>query len=765
MNDAGKIEVRFTVANAEVVRQALANLGKDGEKALKQFDASAQPANKSMLALSDIVEQIKGKAAGLAAEGGSTASVLMKWGPAGIAAGAALGGVYLALSNVVEISERFAGKAQGFRDTAAALELTTTQFQAIVDAGGKVGITSEQVAQGLSRVGAGAREARDAQGALFDTVRKVSPELANQLLVARDTAKVVDILAQAYQRATNSGDRLAIAKLMGKDAAFPGLLQQINAAGGVVGLTQAFSPEAVPQSTIDRVAKIKVEIDQINERTATLWGEAFSGPTLEAQKKSAEFWNEIAQHARDFTLSSDMRSYMDWARVAMAVPRGLTQLVVGPKAAEDVFGPAPDLGSALQKYGLERQRASLQSQIVAENDPAKVQKLTGELEKVNTQLAQYAKLRVTITKPADDVPLPQARPADAGPGASGDGNVNAAAQLNLFRERIALLGQAATPQEQYELHEKEIAAAVAKGGVAEETATRARIAAWNAKNQVIALTRTRLGVISEEQMLASRMADLDDQQAKGFIRNAEERAAAERIVRKEVKDAADAMALRGSSTPALTQLSQEAGDLTKQLDNGLAGSLRGIGSEFSLLNQSGDTVAQKLSNIALRFADVALQAAIMNSIVRPAASGLASLFGGFSIASIFGGGSAGDPTGSADGNVFQFGRIQPFAKGGILNGPMLFPMANGAGLAGEAGPEAIIPLSRDGKGRLGVNMSGASGGGHSFVYSPTIDARNSAAGETARLAGIIARDRKDFEKNMRKVIAGWQSSAPLVISG
>ena len=97
MNDAGKIEVRFTVANAEVVRQALANLGKDGEKALKQFDASAQPANKSMLALSDIVEQIKGKAAGLAAEGGSTASVLMKWGPAGIAAGAALGGVDLAL--------------------------------------------------------------------------------------------------------------------------------------------------------------------------------------------------------------------------------------------------------------------------------------------------------------------------------------------------------------------------------------------------------------------------------------------------------------------------------------------------------------------------------------------------------------------------------------------------------------------------------------------------------------------------------------------
>jgi phage-related minor tail protein len=51
----------------------------------------------------------------------------------------------------------------------------------------------------------------------------------------------------------------------------------------------------------------------------------------------------------------------------------------------------------------------------------------------------------------------------------------------------------------------------------------------------------------------------------------------------------------------------------------------------------------------------------------------------------------------------------PFAYGGVVNKPTLFPMANGAGLMGEAGPEAIMPLRRTASGRLGVESSGGVG--------------------------------------------------------
>jgi phage-related minor tail protein len=60
----------------------------------------------------------------------------------------------------------------------------------------------------------------------------------------------------------------------------------------------------------------------------------------------------------------------------------------------------------------------------------------------------------------------------------------------------------------------------------------------------------------------------------------------------------------------------------------------------------------------------------------------------------------------ADGAPFSQGRVMPFAKGGVLSGPTTFPMRGGMGLMGEAGPEAIMPLSRGSDGRLGVRAQG-----------------------------------------------------------
>ncbi len=54
------------------------------------------------------------------------------------------------------------------------------------------------------------------------------------------------------------------------------------------------------------------------------------------------------------------------------------------------------------------------------------------------------------------------------------------------------------------------------------------------------------------------------------------------------------------------------------------------------------------------------------------------------------------------------GGVTAFAKGGIVAAPSYFPLSNGLGLMGEAGPEAILPLRRGSDGRLGVASGGAS---------------------------------------------------------
>jgi tape measure domain-containing protein len=81
----------------------------------------------------------------------------------------------------------------------------------------------------------------------------------------------------------------------------------------------------------------------------------------------------------------------------------------------------------------------------------------------------------------------------------------------------------------------------------------------------------------------------------------------------------------------------------------------------------------------------------------------------------------------AKGGVFGNG-ISKFASGGIVGSPTLFKFANGGttqtGLMGEAGPEAIMPLSRGAGGKLGVNASGlreAMGGGPGMGGSPVLN--------------------------------------------
>lgn len=77
---------------------------------------------------------------------------------------------------------------------------------------------------------------------------------------------------------------------------------------------------------------------------------------------------------------------------------------------------------------------------------------------------------------------------------------------------------------------------------------------------------------------------------------------------------------------------------------------------------------------------------------------------------------------NATGNAFDGGNILPFAKGGsftnsVVSSPTFFPFANGTGVMGEAGPEAIMPLTRGSDGNLGVR---ASGGGSETNVSITI---------------------------------------------
>lgn len=106
--------------------------------------------------------------------------------------------------------------------------------------------------------------------------------------------------------------------------------------------------------------------------------------------------------------------------------------------------------------------------------------------------------------------------------------------------------------------------------------------------------------------------------------------------------------------------------------------------------------------------------------------------------------SALKPLGSLLGGVL--GKVSPFAAGGIVNSPTLFPMRGGTGLMGEAGAEAIMPLARGGDGKLGVRMNGG-GATNVTVNIATPDAASFRQSQS-QVASVVARAVSRGQRNL-----------------
>ena len=111
----------------------------------------------------------------------------------------------------------------------------------------------------------------------------------------------------------------------------------------------------------------------------------------------------------------------------------------------------------------------------------------------------------------------------------------------------------------------------------------------------------------------------------------------------------------------------------------------------------------------------------------------------------------------AKGGAYDNG-IQAFANGGtftnsIVDSPTLFKFANGTGLMGEAGAEAIMPLSRDSKGRLGVTVNGGqqAGGGVNVTTVVNIN-QNGESDSKTTTAGTNAQQGKQLGEMIRAVV-------------
>ncbi len=175
---------------------------------------------------------------------------------------------------------------------------------------------------------------------------------------------------------------------------------------------------------------------------------------------------------------------------------------------------------------------------------------------------------------------------------------------------------------------------------------------------------------------------------------------------------------------SLAGTSREVGRLSSATSRGIKRALDGLVLGEASLSDALEGVTRSILNSAYSIATRPVTDGVGDLV----AGGLSSLFGGlFEF---------------ADGAGFVQGRVMPFANGGVVGGPTYFPMRGGTGLMGEAGPEAIMPLSRGADGRLGVR---AETGGRMVnvtmnVTTPNVEGfRRSQTQIAAQMARVMGR--------------------------
>lgn len=176
----------------------------------------------------------------------------------------------------------------------------------------------------------------------------------------------------------------------------------------------------------------------------------------------------------------------------------------------------------------------------------------------------------------------------------------------------------------------------------------------------------------------------------------------------------------------LAQTMAQANRNLSEMERGMARLSRSIGTDLTQALQQAVFSSRSLSDVFNKLA-LGVSKDIFKASVKPlqgaATSMVSDLIGG-----LFG------------------SSVTAFAKGGVVQGATMFGAGSGhsgdgLGLMGEAGPEAIMPLSRDENGRLGVRTSGASNRGAAPVVNVTIQTSSpeSFKASTGQISATLAR--------------------------
>jgi hypothetical protein len=469
--------VQLGIATQEAAAAQLDKVRQKHEANIQAIKASTGQltlSERAMGAFGQATSGVSGQLIALSAGAGPVGTFLAALGPWGLAAAVALGGLSAALHYVEQEAARMGDKAIAVRQFTESTGLAVAQLSALRHAGAEFGIEGETITRGFERLTFQLNDARRASGSLYDEVRQVSGGLAEELRSTTTTSQGIDVLARAWRNAGNEAQKAAIARgIFGRQGAAAGpVLGAIADAGGLDAL--AGSTKVLKEATDEQNkawAKMRAETVEMEKQAKNILASIFTEEGLRAAHLAAELMRDAAVAAKD--LASQKEGLSWWQRLF----------------AQIAENSAADIGATRQEIEQVNALFAARQRLL--------QGKGGNLAANDNDMRSWQALSDAFRgaqAPADQALKTFKELQDA-----------AAGDAKLERERIGLLGSAATIEEQRIAREKDLKSALLDNRIAQVDYNRAieanNIDAQTRKN---ALRISQLGEMATVQEVAAQ---------------------------------------------------------------------------------------------------------------------------------------------------------------------------------------------------------------------------------------------------------------------
>jgi hypothetical protein len=453
------------------------------QQAIRFHNTSAGAAKLHAAALQEIAIASTSAASGL----GTIGSILVRLGPAGIAAGAALAVVSAGLIGAGNAALKMAETAGRIRDLAETTGFTTDQLQGLSRIAAQVGIDSGQLSTGLERFAASMDDISQRTGKAFEALMGINPAIAVQVSNARSMAEAWDLVAKALAQADVQQRAVASRAIFGRGGT--GLSRALGFTFEAGGLDKFMS--GMRQADLITRQNIKTWDDlgdTINENLRQVGiniVSIFAGRSLEGIKNATDTLREfsavvqsvatgVQQTPWDSAWDKMFAKLNSWILIiapGLTLLAGVIQAIRGQaQEAQAIAAPVPpettkrlmEATREAQAYREEQERLRLQTIQAANDNQRYIQALQGTATPVEQLRNKILQLRKDVAE--NRISTEQAAIAEK--------RLNAEFAASRASANAAALGQAATVTERYREEVRKLEEQFRRGEISAEAMRR-----------------------------------------------------------------------------------------------------------------------------------------------------------------------------------------------------------------------------------------------------------------------------------------------------